>query len=254
MKRKPPKLDYIWPAIAGLLINHEVTRKDIYGTFINLIAKGYVGYTKEGDSFYFWATKKDTQKLLLHERRALEIFNRHKRPNNQTVWAFLDFGLDLNQFSEDTAQDAVNLNHYKKLTPDLQREIESAKGRLHIAILFFVAIIFFFVILDFSFFGVNPGWKNQLVFFVFTVIPSLITFTYLVGPVVKKILEGFVLISPFEKDYLGGFVCISKSRQKYNQLKGFLRRHEIVEKHWNNPYMAYAIVFGLVDNIDLYKI
>lgn len=254
MSRKPPKLEGLWPAIAGLLVNHEVTRREIYGTFINLIAKGHISYQKDDDTYYFQKTKKSTDGLLLHERRTLEIFDRHKRPNNQTVWAFLDFGLDLNLFSEDSAQDAVNLGYYKKLTPDLQREIESAKGRLHIAILFFVAIIFFFVILDFSFLGVNPGGKNQLVFFVFIVLPSLITFTYLVGPVVKKILEGFVLISPFEKDYLGGFVCISKHRKPYNKLKGFLRWHEIVQKHWNNPYMAYAIVYRFIDNIDLYKI
>ena len=89
MRFSSSMLENLRPALAGLIVDHEVGRKEAYATFINLVERGYVDIVSSRPPS-FQISKRSGDGLLPFERLVLEELAGLGKPDSSSVRRLLE--------------------------------------------------------------------------------------------------------------------------------------------------------------------
>ena len=109
-----PSLENLRPALAGLIVDNEIGRKEAYATFINLVERGHISSAKKKEGLIFYSGMKGANGLYPFELRIMAILGKEKTDEDE-IRKCLDRISDKPDFSDEATQVAVEQGLYLSL-------------------------------------------------------------------------------------------------------------------------------------------
>ena len=246
-----PSLENLRPALAGLIVDNEVGRKEAYATFINLVERGYIEARKAKGGMVFYSSKKNRDGLHAYEARLLPSMEGF---GERTMKKLLDGIYKEDIFTEDIFAFAINekvlenrpelLKGARSFTP-ASKKYEWQMIALMAFGLFIIYLIPLAVLIAmFDFTGIfSAYYGNPGLFFLTCLVFAIATVALLVAaPLQGRLGKGCGIVT---ENAIG-------QRKKYLELLDYLKAHPLSDYRWGNEFLPYAIAFGLYENYDMF--
>lgn len=233
-----PSLKNLRPALAGLIVDHEVGDKEIYATFFDLVLRGMISRTRLKG---VWIYRKNIteNKLTPYEGSIYDIIGADGKTETECKYLLAKLHL----FQEEVIRHAIEEGIYKaSFNKHLIARSEYSTGAYQIV---FVGA---FILSLTATFGGNIGTglveklliSGVILIVCFFILIQIIGFNNLSNSFRNKRHGVEITDSMSEKS--------KAKRKKYRELYLWLKAHPLKEARWSNEFLPYAIAFGLYKN------
>lgn len=252
--RSAPSLDNLRPALAGLVVDHTIDRKEVYATFINLVERGFITNNGAGNRQRFAVSKPYLKNpdLAEYEKRVLVQLPDSGEVNETELRAKLDLLSEDVSFKRAVANEAVRHELYRKgMGGDFALHTSHIQWSDPVTIVRSFVYVFFpvlFLIIAFCAFavwisGLTLSSSDILTLAVFVVIGTIVFSSMF------AIMSGVVSASSaiFERKFLSDYVSDETlaQRKRYRELLEWLEANPLRNYRWSNEFLPYAVAFGL---------
>ena len=275
-----PSLKSLKPALAGLVVDHEVGLKEVYSTFTSLVLQGYISQGPRKSNVFELIQNKSKKSLSSYESLVLSALVQECRclpKKSGASMQFPSFHFQVStkntkdvlkrlhvegEFKREVLKEAETLGLYKPSFPELISDLLSSdlqslatsnkKARIYLIayILVILASVVRVLIGDLQF-DSKPSslqsidinyWNAFWVFFTLSLLGFILYSIFLFVRVLKENASR-------KKSYSMSEQLLTQNgeilRKRYRELLVFLKEHPLKEARWSNEYLPYAIAFGL---------
>lgn len=245
----PPSLENLRPAIAGLIVDNEIGRKEAYATFINLVERGYIETRKAKGGMVFYSSKKNRDGLHAYEARLLPSMEGFEE---RTMKKLLDGIYREDIFTEDIFAASINekvLENRPEMLKGARSFTPASKKYAWQMIILMVFGLFILYLIPlavligmFDFQGIfSAYYGNPGIFFLTSFVLAIATVALLIAiPPQGRLGRGSGIVTE----------NAAGKRKKYLELYNWLKAHPLSDYRWGNEFLPYAIAFGLYKDYD----
>ncbi len=252
MSETAPSLENLRPALAGLIVDNEVGRKEAYATFINLVERGYIENANFAKRDFQMGKKgleglRGFEKYLLAEyvsKFAVKCDENSLHQFLKNIGASSAFGEEVIKAAEEDMiyERYAHLGFLGVLSKKIEEILKAKTDASHFLIFRIAVLILLLPVLAFF---IITG-KNELneticamALFILLAVGGAMFYFWVRNRQIKMDYKESGALD--ESMTLKG----EKLRTKYLELLQWLKAHPLKEYRWGNEFLPYAVAFGL---------